>query len=207
MDFQHSRPQSVYRGKNYKTNWAVIPIHLLLALASASRVVSQPSIWNVTGMLCWLFVAFQTWRQNRRNRLVMSPAGISLTWGRSAATPWSNVERVQVIRVGTKINLGHVPCLVLREPAEGTLKPLTRGVPDELKGRVIPLYLNLWERIGELEQELYGYLPADSDGGRLSVPHSFAAINQRQERISFWIIAAIGLIPLIAMYLYLYFTS
>ena len=191
MEFQHSQPQSVYRSKNYRMTWAVIAAQLLIVLISAPRAFSHPTLWNIVGPLCWLSMAVQTWRQNQRNRLVMSPAGISVIQGRSAATPWSNVERVQMVRVGTRVNLGHVPCLVLRQPAEGTLKPITRGVPDELKGRVIPVYLTLWERIGELEQELYRYLPDDGAGGQLSVPHSFAAMERRQSQLTVWVLAAL----------------
>jgi hypothetical protein len=191
MDFQHSQPQSVYRSKNYRGGWGLAVIYLLIALISAPRALNDPTFWNVAAPLIWVAVALQNWWQSQRTRLVMSPAGISVTWGRSAATPWSNVERIQVLTVGSRIRPEAMPCLVLREPTAGTLKLITRGIPDELKGRVIPLYPTLWERLSELEQELYGYLPGESDGGPLSGPPTSDAIKQRQDLKTGWILVFI----------------
>jgi len=142
----------------------------------------------------WLWWAYGLAKNALRNRIILSPAGISVTYGRSAATPWSNVERIQVITVGTRIKLGAVPCLVLREPAAGDMTPITRGVPDALKGRILPLYPMFWERISELEQELYGYLPGEPSSGQLSVPHNFAAINARQSRLARQILTALVIV-------------
>jgi hypothetical protein len=191
MDFQHSQPQSIYRIKNYRASWSLAGIYLLIALIWAPRALNDPTFGNIAAPLIWLVVGLQNWWQSQRNRLVMSPAGISVTFGRSAATPWSNVERIQVLTVGSRIRPDNMPCLVLREPTEWTLKPITPGIPAELKGRVIPLYPILWERLSELEQELYGYLPGDSDGGRLSGPHISDAIKQRQDLITGWILVFI----------------
>jgi hypothetical protein len=193
MDFQHSQPQSVYRSKNYRGGWGLAGIYLLIALISAPRALNDPTLWNIAAALIWLVVGFQNWWQSQRTRLVMSPAGISVTFafGRSAATPWSNVERIQVLTVGSRLRPDAMACLVLREPSEGTLKLITRGIPDELKGRVIPLYPTLWERLSELEQELDGYLPGEPDGGRLSGPHISDAIKQRQDLTTGWILVFI----------------
>jgi hypothetical protein len=191
MDFQHSQPQSVYRNKNYRGGWSLAGIYLLIALISAPRALNDPTFWNVAAALIWLVVAFQNWWQSQRTRLVMSPAGISVTVGRQASTPWSNVERIQALTVGSRIRPDTMPCLVLREPTAGTLKPIARGIPAELKGRVIPLYPTLWERLSELEQELYGYLPGEPAGGQLSVPPVSDAIKQRQDLITGWILVFI----------------
>jgi hypothetical protein len=205
MDFQHSQPQSVYRIKNYRSSWMASAIYLFIALLAAPRAFSQPGFWNIAGPLIWLVLALQTWWQSQRYRLVMSPAGISVAMGRRAATPWSNVERLQVIAVGRTLRLGEAACLVLRDPAQATLMPVTRGVPDELKGRVMLLNPGRWERVADLEQELYGYLRANSaDQNQLSVPYTFAAISQRQERLGLWAAAALILITGVAVYIFLF---
>jgi hypothetical protein len=205
VDFQHSQPQSVYRPKNYRLNWMVIGVQLMVALISAPRAFSHPGFWSIAAPLIWLAIALQTWWQNQRSRLVMSPAGISLTMGRRAATPWSNVERIQLISIGKMLRLGEVACLVLRDPAQAMLKPVTRGVPDELKGRVMLLNPGQWERLTDLEQELYGYLRANSaDQDQLSVPYDFAAVSLRQERLGLGMAAALVLITGAIVYILLF---
>jgi hypothetical protein len=125
--------------------------------------------------------------------------------GRRAATPWSNVERLQLIAIGKTLRLGEIACLVLRDPAQATLKPVTRGVPDELKGRVMLLNPGQWERLTDLEQELYGYLRANSaDQDQLSVPYDFAALSQRQERLGLGMLAALVLITGAIVYILLF---
>jgi hypothetical protein len=139
-----------------------------------------------------------------RIRLTMSPIGISVTIDRSMATVWSNVERIQLISLGYLIKRD-VLCLVLREPIQGKRGRSLLGVPAELKGRVIPIHPAVWERMFTLEQELYGFLKANSViGNQWSVPIDFAAISQRQTRFK-WKLAAVLLavlaLPLIGLLL------
>jgi len=125
-------------------------------------------------------------------------------FGQRMATPWSNVEGIRLIAPGIQGKLGEVPCLVLREPIQTRLWSRARGVPAELKGRVIPIYPNIWERPLTLEEELNSYLKGHSSGqGQLAVPISFAEFNRRQGRVVFWIMAASVVLFGIGMYVYI----
>ena len=205
MDFQHSQPQSVYRSKNYLVGWLQVSTQLGLAVFYAFWSLDRPSVWSILAIPLLLGVAVFSGRRNQREKLILSPAGISITSGRSAATPWSNVERLQMISIGKNLRLGEVACLVLRDPSQATLKPVTRGVPDELKGRVMLLNPGQWDRIAELEQELYGYLRANAaDQGQLSVPPTLAAVSQHQERLGMWAAAALVLITGVIVYIFVF---
>lgn len=183
MNFQHSQPQSVYRPKDRFMGLLAGAMLSGISLYWAYDFIREPGFLTIINVPIWLWWAYRLAKNAHLNRIVMSPAGISVTHGRSAATAWSNVERLQVLTVGTTVKVGEVPCLVLREPAEGDMTPITRGVPDELKGRIIPLFPFQWARIAEMEQELYHYLPG-AESGPLAVPPSLAAISRRQERFT-----------------------
>jgi hypothetical protein len=179
MDFQHSQPQSVYRIKNRHFLWLMVAAALTLTGLYAYRTLSRPSALAVVPIPLWLWLAYQAGRQLIRSRLVISPAGLSITFIHSAWTPWSNVERLQTLWPGSQ---NQMRVLVLRNPIETRLWVRHQDVPKELKGRVIPLAAAVWERIDELEQELYRYLPASQEA-QLSVPHTFAVASQsRPER-------------------------
>lgn len=202
--FQHSQLQSVYHPRNYRlTLWFMVPLFIVVAAVNAYGSFTHPTPLTIFGALLWPALLVQISLHQIRNRLIMSPAGISVAfWGR-AATPWSNVESIQPIAPGMLGKLGEVPCLILREPIQTRLWSRARGVPAELKGRVIPLYPNLWDRPFALEQELDGYLKAYSASQAQSAPVDFAAINLRQERLRFWSIALAVIVIGLGMYVYI----
>ena len=164
--------------------------------------MTQSTPLTIFNTLPWPALLALTWAQNTRTRLIMSPPGISMTgFGGNAATPWSNVEGIRMIAPGIQGKLGQVPCLVLREPIQTRLWSRARGIPAELKGRVIPIYPNMWERPLSLEEELYGYLKDHAAIQGQPEPVDFTTMVRRQERLGFWMAIAGVVIVGIAMYI------
>jgi hypothetical protein len=198
MTFQHSQPESVYRQKNRAISGLMIVLSLVMFAVYGIRFFNRPDLGNVLMAVIWPINLVNFAQMVFRNKLVMSPAGITVLFERKLETAWSNVERIQLLRVG--IFKADVPCLILREPVPGKTGLAGAGVPAELKGRVIPLHPAVWERMFSLEDELYGYLRANSVmRNELAVPINFAAINQRQIRFAWKIGAAMfGLMVIIS---------
>jgi len=189
--FQHSQPQSVYRQKNRAISGLMIGLSLAMFGVYVSRFLDRPGPGTLLMSAIWPINLVNFALMFFRNRLDMSPAGISVRMSRTIATSWTNVERIQMLRLGFGIK-SDIPCLILRQPAQGKLWLATVGVPAELKGRVIPLYPSMWERMFGLEEELYGYLRANSViRNELSVPIDFSAITQRQIRFAWKLGAAL----------------
>jgi hypothetical protein len=204
MGFQHSQPQSVYRQKNRALMGILIPLSLAMIAYYGYQFLERPRSGSLFVIAMWLFNLVNAAQMFVRTRLTMSPAGISMTFGRTVATAWTNVERIQLIRLGFGIK-SDVPCLVLRQPAQGR-RWLGPGVPAELKGRHIPIYPSIWERIFTLEEEMYRYIPANPAGqSQLSVPINFAASGQQMrkmtKRILIPVAVLISLQLLVALYI------
>ncbi len=197
--FQHSQPQSVYRQKNRAILGLMIPLSLAMFGFSVYRFVTRTNT-NEDLFLAsiWLISLINSSHTFFRIRLTMSPSGISVTVGRSRATAWSNVEGIQMIVLGDFIKR-QVLCLVLREPIQSKRWQGVLGVPDELKGRILQIHPAVWERMFTLQDELYGYLKANSViGNELAVPLDFASISQRQTKFVWGIkVAMVGLILLV----------
>ncbi|MBA3468619.1 MAG: hypothetical protein H0T53_03140 [Herpetosiphonaceae bacterium] len=197
--FEHSQPQSVYRQKNRAILGLMIPLSLAMFAFSVYRFVTRPNE-DVVFSIVWLINLANFSQMFLRNRLTMSPTGISVTMARSMATAWSNIERIQLVPLGYLMKR-EVPCLVLREPMPGKGWQRWLGVPDELKSRIIPIHPAVWDRMFTLEDELYSHLKANSvNGNELAVPLDFASISQRQTRFV-WKIAGVmlGVFVLIAI--------
>ncbi|HYF61788.1 MAG TPA: hypothetical protein VD886_03175 [Herpetosiphonaceae bacterium] len=189
--FQHSQPQSVYRQKNRAMIGVLTPLALLMLGYYANKAIQRPDFGNLIMALLWPINLANFVQMLFLNKLVMSPAGITVLFERKVETAWSNVASLQVLRVGVfKTN---TPCLILREPVPFKLGLIGFGIPAELKGRVIPLNPAAWERMFSLEEELYGYLRANGIiRNELAVPIDFAAISQRQARLGWKIAAGVG---------------
>lgn len=188
--FQHSQPQSLYRQKNRALIGMMIPLSLLLLGVYVAKAIERPDFGNLFMALIWPVNLANFVQIFFLHKLVMSPAGITVLFERKVETAWSNVERIQLMRVG--IFKSEVPCLVLREPVPFKLGLAGVGVPAELKGRVIPLHPAMWQRMFAMEEELYGYLRANSViRNELSVPIDLAAISQRQARFTWKLVAAL----------------
>jgi hypothetical protein len=191
MVFQHSQPQSVYRQKNRALIGILMPLALLMFGYYVYKAIDQPNFGNVLMALIWPVNLANFVQILFLNKLVMSPAGITVLFERKMETAWSNVERMQLMRVG--IFKADVPCLILREPVPSKLGLAGVGVPAELKGRVIPLHPAMWQRMFAMEEELYGYLRANAViRNELAVPIDFAALSQRQTRFGWKVAAAVG---------------
>ena len=200
--FPHSQPQSVYRQKNRAMIGLMISLSLALFGFYVYRFVNRTN-WDFLLLAgVWLFNLANFSQIFFRNRLVMSPTGISVATGLSRATAWSNVESIRLLALGLGYLIKReVPCLILREPIQGTHWHSLLGVPAELRDRVIPVDPAIWERMFTLEHELYGYLKAHSViGNELAVPIDFASISQRQTRFVWKFAAAIlGLFAFLAI--------
>jgi hypothetical protein len=192
--FQHSQPQSVYRHKNRAMMVVMIVVSLAMMGYHGDRFFDRHKAWDLVmvGLMLLNLVNFA--QMAIRSRLIMSPAGISVTFGHRQETAWSNIERIQMIPLGFGMKTD-VPCLVLRQPV-GSKRSIwgATGIPAEFKGRVIPIIPSLWERMATLEEELYRYLATNPASlGQLSVPINFAASVQRQKRF-IWKLAAAMLV-------------
>jgi hypothetical protein len=189
MDFQHSQPQSVYRPKNRAFLGLMVPIALFMIWTYGKELPSDPTPLRILSIGLWLVMLVQFAWMFVKASLVLSPAGISIQFGRSAATPWSNVEGIQLIAVGRFVNRNTMPFLVLREPVAGRRWSYSPGLPAELKGRVIAIDPAIWERSSDLHAEIYRHLPVDPDGPNgLQVPMNLAALSK--PRVSRWELAA-----------------
>jgi hypothetical protein len=203
MVFQHSQPQSVYRQKNRALMGILIPLSLAMIGYYGYQFLERPRSGSLFVIVMWLFNLVNSAQMFVRTRLTISPAGISMTFGRTVATAWANVERIQLIRLGYGMKTD-VPCLVLREPGQGK-RWLGPGVPAELKGRLIPIYPLIWERMFTLEEELYRYIPANPAGqNQLSVPINFAASAQRMRKMTKRIIIPVALLMAVQLLAVLY---
>jgi hypothetical protein len=193
MGFEHSQPQSVYRHKNR----ALILLMLLLSLAAigyfGDTFFERRRFSDLVMISVMLFNMVNFGQMAVRTRLIMSPSGISVTFGHRLETDWSNVERIQLIPLGFGVK-SDVPCLVLRQPiASKQWIGTAMGIPAEFKGRVIPIIPSLWERMATLEEELYRYLSINpASQGQLSVPINFAASVQRRKRFMWKFAAAMA---------------
>lgn len=189
MTFQHSQPHSVYRPKNRAILGLMVPVALFMIWTYGKGLLSHPTPLRILSVGLWLAMLVQSALMFVKARLVISPAGISIQFGRSTATPWSNIERLQLIAVGRFVKQTAVPCLVLREPVVGRLWARVPGLPAELKGRVIPLDPALWERFNDLHDEVCRHLSVNPDGPNgLQVPINVAALTR--PRVSGWELAA-----------------
>jgi len=204
MDFQHSQPQSVYRPKNRAFLGLMVPIALFMIWTYGKGLLSDPTPLRILSIGLWIVMLAQFAWMFVKSRLVLSPAGISVTYGRSAATPWSNVERIQLIAVGRFVNRNTTPYLVLRAPAAGRRWSGIPGLPAELKGRVIPLDPAIWERFSDLHAEVSRHLPVNPDGPNgLQVPINVAALSK--PRVSGWELAAFAACATIMALVVVYF--
>ena len=194
--FQHSQPQSVYRQKNRAIIGMLAPLALFMVGYYVNKAIERPDFGNVLMALIWPVNLANFVQMFFLNKLVMSPAGITMTIERKIETGWSNVASLQVLRVG--IFKANTPCLVLREPVPFKLGLTGLGIPAELKGRVVPLHPAAWERMFAMEEELYGHLRANGViRDELSVPIDFAALSQHQTQLG-WKLAA-GMIGMIVI--------
>ena len=204
MDFQHSQPQSVYRPKNRPFLGVMVPIALFMIWTYGKGLPSDPTPLRILSIGLWIVMLVQFAWMFVKARLVLSPAGISVSFGRSAATPWSNVERIQLIALGRFVNRTTMPFLVLREPVAGMRWSRAPGLPAELKSRVILLDPAIWERFSDLHDEVYRYLPVSPEGPNgLQVPINIAALSK--PRVSRWELAAFAacatIMALVVVYL------
>ena len=197
MGFQHSQPQSVYRQKNRALVGIVMPLALLTFGYFVNKAITRPDFGNVLMALIWPANLANFVQILFLNKLVMSPAGITVLFERKVESAWSNVASLQVLRLG--IFKANTPCLILHEPVPFKLGLVGIGVPAELKGRVMPLHPAMWQRMFAMEEELYGHLRANGVmRDELSVPIDFAALGQRQNQFGWKLAAAmIGLSVLI----------
>ena len=182
--FQHSQPQSVYRGKRRVIQGLMIPVFLVAVGFYVRLAITEPSLYHfsLAGMMVFFMVQV-VWTFSR-TRLTMSPAGITVEVKRSISVAWSEIERIQLVPMGIGIKMD-IPCLVLREPVRARFWLRANDVPSELRNHIIPLYPAVWERIDELEQELYRYLPIDpAKRAQLAVPINFAANSRRSQKLT-----------------------
>jgi hypothetical protein len=201
--FQHSQPQSIYRQKNRVLIGVLIPLSLAMIVYYGYQFLEHPRSGSLFVSVMWLINLVNFSQMFIRTRLTMSPAGISMTFGRTVATDWANVERIQLIRLGFGIK-SDVPCLVLRAPVQGR-RWLGPGVPAELKGRLIPIYPLVWERMFTLEEELYRYIPVNpASQDQLSVPINFAASAQRMRKLTKRILIPVALLMALQVLAVLY---
>jgi hypothetical protein len=202
--FQHSQPQSVYRGKKRVIQGLMIPVVLVGVWFYVRMAITEPSLFNffTAGMVVFFMVQL-VWVFSR-TRLTMSPAGITVDFKRSITTTWANVERIQLVPMGIGIK-ADIPCLVLRQPIQARFWLRANDVPAELRSRIIPLYPALWERIDELEQELYRYLPTDpANQNQLSVPINFAANSRRSQKMTNRLLIPLALVLGVQLLVVLY---
>jgi hypothetical protein len=205
MDFQHSQPQSVYQPKNRAFLGLMVTIALFMIWTYGKGLASDPTPLRILPIGLWVVMLVQFAWMFVRTRLVLSSAGISIEFGRSAATPWSNVEGIQLIAVGRFVNRHTMPFLVLRQPVAGRRWSRIPGLPDELKGRVIPLDPAIWERFSDLHDEVTRHLPVNpADPNGLQVPINVAAFSK--PRVSGWELAAFAACATIMALVVLYLT-
>ena len=201
--FQHTEPMHVYRFR-YRRLLAIIVIaHPLLLIAVtllywlSTGVIDRPSPILVIAVLFNIVMFFVI---NVREKLIISPAGVSIThlW-RTAATPWSNVAGSQIFTTNLLGLKTHMPSLVLYSPPLGNLSFYKVGIPIELHDRVLPIQFRQWERPNEIEQGLRHYLSQREDGGLL-VPYGFAAVPDPNEKRNIIIGLIVGV--LVASFMY-----
>ena len=193
--FQHTEPTHVYRTANRPVtllavfgNVLVLIFIIFIYSRNADRLTSGPHPIIILSIVFNIVVISVT---SLRHKLVISPAGVSITHRRTVATPWSNVVRLEEFHyryLGLKMQLS---CLVLYSPPLGHQRIIKHGIPAELRGRVIPILFKTWERPAEIEQDLQQYLPPPAAGG-LFVPHSFAATPDPNEKRNAWLILGVG---------------
>ena len=157
--FQHTEPTHVYRTKQprgalaYAAMMAVLSIMMLIS----SIYEGNPVAWIM--MMFFICIMGTSLNQALRHKLVISPAGMSITNWHTMATPWSNVTGLQVFTFRLLGMNAQIPCLVLHAPPLGKQQNFKKGIPAELHGRIVPLFIQNWERHNEIEQDLQQYLP------------------------------------------------
>ena len=200
--FQHTEPMHVYRFR-YRRLLAIIVIaHPLLLIAVTllyrlnTGVIDKPSPLLIIGSVFNIVMGFVI---SLHQKLVISPAGVSITYWRTAATPWSNVAGSQIFTTNLLGLKTHMPSLVLYSPPLGNLSFYKVGIPIELHDRVLPIQFRQWERPNEIEQGLRHYLSQREDGGLL-VPYGFAAVPDPNEKRNIIIGLIVGV--LVASFMY-----
>ena len=191
--FQHTEPTHVYRTKHWRM---AVGAAIMLSCMTILLIFWQYS-HTFSGVPLWGFVVINFYHigaslnQAFRQKLVISPAGISITQWRTASTPWNNVVGLQIFAIGMMgIN---TPCLVLHTPPLGNQPSFKRGIPPELRGRVLPIRFELWERSAEIEQDIQRFLLHPTGGG-LFVPHNFVALQQHNTKRGLAVVLVIVLI-------------
>ena len=200
--FQHTEPTHVYRTKQRRM---AVGTAIMLSCMTILLIFWQYS-HTFSGVPLWGFVVINFYHigaslnQAFRQKLVISPAGVSIThlW-RTAATPWSTVAGSQIFTTNLLGLKTHMPSLVLYSPPVGKLSFYKAGIPAELHDRVLPILFRQWERPNEIEQGLRHYLSQREDGGLL-VPYGFAAVPDPNEKRNIIIGLIVGV--LVASFMY-----
>ena len=196
--FQHTEPTHVYRTKHWRVALGAAIMLSGMTILFIFIFILWQSSHTFIGVPLWGFVVSNFYpigaslNQAFRQKLVISPAGISITQWRTASTPWNNVVSLQIFAIGMMgIN---TPCLVLHTPPLGNQPSFKRGIPPELRGRVLPILFQTWERPAEIEQDLQQYISQRNDQANrgLFVPHSFAATPDPNEKRNAWLILGVG---------------
>ena len=200
--FQHTEPTHVYRTKQRRM---AVGTAIMLSCMTILLIFWQYS-HTFSGVPLWGFVVSNFYHigaslnQAFRYKLMISPAGISITQWRTASTPWNNVVGLQIFAIGMMgIN---TPCLVLHTPPVGNQPSFKRGIPPELRGRVLPILFQTWERPNEIEQNFQKYLPQPADAG-LFVPHSFAAPPQSSTRSALFILGVLVVVGFFTFFVFI----
>ena len=193
--FQHTEPTHVYRSSHRTLSLLVVFSNILAIIfiifaywRRDTRSPSEPFPVSIFFLILNIGMFSVT---ALRHKLVISPAGISITRWRTTATPWDNVTGLQVFHFRVWGIQQQLPCLVLHIPPLGHQQMLKHAVPPELLGRVLPILFQTWERPDKIEQDLQQYLPPPAAGG-LFVPHSFTAIPDPNEKRNAWLILGVG---------------
>ena len=204
--FQHTEPVHVYRTSNRPVtllavfgNVLVLIFIIFIYSRNADRLTSGPHPIIILSIVSNIVVISVT---SLRHKLVISPAGVSITHWRTVATPWSNVVRLEDFHyryLGLKMQLS---CLVLYSPPLGHQRIIKHGIPAELRGRVIPILFKTWERPDKIEQDLQQYLPQPADAG-LFVPHSFAARPQSSTRSALFILGVLVVVGFFTFFVFI----
>ena len=196
--FQHTEPVHVYRSSHRTLSLLVVFSNILAIIfiifaywRRDTRSPSEPFPVSIFFLILNIGMFSVT---ALRHKLVISPAGISITRWRTTATPWDNVTELQVFHFRVWGIRQQLPCLVLHIPPLGHQQMLKHAVPPELLGRVLPILFQTWERPDKIEQDLQQYISQRNDQANrgLFVPHSFAATPDPNEKRNAWLILGVG---------------
>ena len=201
--FQHTEPKHVYRAKHWRVALVFVTV-LLFALIFILWQYRQEMggvslVWILTLSVLCISVPLN---QAFRHKLVISPAGISITDGNTTTTAWSNVMSLQLVPQGSFGPKKLIPCLILHNVLPNIPPSRERGMPAELRGRALPIQFHLWERPNEIEQDFQKYLPQPADAG-LFVPHSFAARPQSSTRSALFILGVLVVVGFLTFFVFI----